>query len=180
MNFATNSIGWCVLTLACVTAGCQQEGAQAQPATARFTLSAPALQKAEQVLASYENVRALLAKDEIAAIVTDTNSMQRAAEEAAALADTQGQSVLRAIAKAAKVLAAMDKGNADDVRKAYGEVSRHIVALLGAVPSLQQGRHAFRCPMAQGYEKWVQTKPQMENPYMGRRMLQCGSATDFT
>lgn len=163
-----------------VGGGCTEEGASAQPAAVRFTLSAAAQGKVEQALASYENVRAKLAKDDIAGIVTDAGNLERAATEAAAVSAPEGQALLKALSAASKQLKDMPKSNPDDVRKAFGEVSRHVVQLIVAVPALAQGRFVFSCPMAQGYAKWVQTKAQMENPYMGTRMLTCGSASDWS
>jgi hypothetical protein len=29
--------------------------------------------------------------------------------------------------------------------------------------------------MAEGYQKWVQVSSEMANPYMGKKMLKCGS-----
>ncbi len=36
--------------------------------------------------------------------------------------------------------------------------------------------HAFECPMAgkYGFKRWLQYDSEMENPYMGRKMLTCG------
>ena len=76
-------------------------------------------------------------------------------------------------------LKAMSKSEANAVRKAFGEVSRPLVALLSASPQLRAGRHVFTCPMAQGYKKWIQTSDQISNPYMGTSMPMCGSGSDW-
>lgn len=157
--------------------GCQQENVSAQPGAVSLPVAAQG--KVEQALASYDNVRARLAKDDISGIVTDTANLQRAADEAAALTSGAGQSMLKSLAAAARALKDINKSNADEVRKSFGEVSRHVVTLLRAVPTLQAGRFVLHCPMAQGYQKWVQTKAQVDNPYMGTRMLTCGSASDW-
>ena len=73
-------------------------------------------------------------------------------------------------------LAVMTKGGRADVRVAYGDLSRAVVAIIATDASLMQGRFLFECPMAKGYKRWVQVKPEMENPYMGQRMLACGSS----
>ncbi len=59
-------------------------------------------------------------------------------------------------------------------RAAFGELSRAVVAVVAADPSLQPGRFLFQCPMAKGYQRWVQLEEKMANPYMGKRMLECG------
>jgi membrane fusion protein, copper/silver efflux system len=33
--------------------------------------------------------------------------------------------------------------------------------------------------MAEGFEKWVQTSEEISNPFMGKRMLACGSASTW-
>ncbi len=55
---------------------------------------------------------------------------------------------------------------------------RHVVALLVAEPSLQKGQYIFECPMAQGDNKWVQTNAKISNPYMEKKMLECGGESD--
>ena len=49
-----------------------------------------------------------------------------------------------------------------------------------ARPFLQTGRLVFRCPMATGYGKWIQTKAPLENPLFGSKMLTCGEASDWS
>jgi hypothetical protein len=170
---------WSALT-ALSGLGCGQDAASAQQGSVAVVLSAEAQGKVDQALAAYENVRAKLAKDDVTGIVADAGNLERASNEAAALATGSGQSVLKALSAAAKALKDINKSDADEVRKSFGEVSRRVVALIAAVPSLQRGRFVFSCPMAQGYQKWVQTKSQVDNPYMGTHMLTCGSANDWS
>jgi Cu(I)/Ag(I) efflux system membrane fusion protein len=66
-------------------------------------------------------------------------------------------------------------GDIGQARSAFGDLSRAFVQLLAAAPPLRQGRHIFECPMAEGYQKWVQVSSEMANPYMGKKMLKCGS-----
>jgi len=162
---------------------CQREGVSAQSTpVALIELAPAAIGHAEQLLASYENVRARLAKDDAAGISDDVQRLETAATQAvsSAGASAAAQEKFRAVGTAAKALRGMNKTNADEVRKSFGELSRHVVALVASVPRLQQGRFVFSCPMAQGYQKWVQTKAQLDNPYMGTRMLACGSASDWS
>jgi len=71
-----------------------------------------------------------------------------------------------AAAKAADIAAA---------RKAFGEVSRALLTAIQATPALGEGLIAFRCPMTETYQKWVQASRPLRNPYMGQEMLECGS-----
>lgn len=65
--------------------------------------------------------------------------------------------------------------NLETARVAFGEVSRAYITHLAATPDLAKGLIAFRCPMAETYQLWVQTGEPMRNPYMGKRMLECGA-----
>ena len=80
------------------------------------------------------------------------------------------------MAEHARALSEVD-GDAEAVRTAFGETSRPLVAVLAAAPSLSKGMYVFECPMASGYQKWIQTDSEISNPYMGSRMLTCGSAS---
>jgi Cu(I)/Ag(I) efflux system membrane fusion protein len=121
----------------------------------------------EEALGAYEKARALLAAD-------STDGLAAAAKDMAAAARKAGAEPL---AKAVDDLA----GAADiaAARRAFGEVSRAVIALAAADPALAKGRHVFRCPMAEGYQKWVQTTPEIANPYMGKKMLKCGGKSDW-
>lgn len=163
--------------------GCQQDEVRAQTgAVVTVELAPEVLRHTEQLLASYENVRARLANDDVTGLGDDLQKLETAATQAASAATSAAaaQAALRSIAGAAKTLRDVNKSNADEVRRTFGELSRHLVALLVLAPRLQSGRFVFQCPMAQGYQKWVQTKSQVNNPYMGTRMLTCGSASDWS
>jgi membrane fusion protein, copper/silver efflux system len=129
-------------------------------------------------LASYEAIRDLLAKDQTAGLADKAGELQTRATAAAAGASEKDKPKLGALASAAGELKAK-AGDIEAARKQFGEVSRHVVELLADNPGLREGRHVFECPMAQGYTKWVQTKAEIENPYMGKKMLECGGTTDW-
>lgn len=72
----------------------------------------------------------------------------------------------------------------DDVRTLYGSISREIVNMLAEHLPGRFGSgelNLFRCPMADdfGYELWVQRSAELQNPYMGQMMLECGSPAEL-
>lgn len=152
----------------------------APPATA--TASPPANKDiappVRTALAEYESIRKLLAADETNGIADAANKLATAATEAEKSATGDAKVQLGALARAAQALAA-EKGDIDALRKAFGEVSKPLVALLASDPALRQGQHLFECPMAVGYKKWIQPSDKLENPYMGKKMLACGGPTDW-
>jgi membrane fusion protein, copper/silver efflux system len=131
------------------------------------------------VLASYERIRGLLADDQLTETSAVATRLKTAAREAAGKAPAPLGEHLKAIATAADTLAAVPATDAAALRKAFGEVSRPMVALIAADPKLAEGRHLFECPMAEGYQKWVQTSATVSNPYMGKKMPTCGTAAGW-
>lgn len=127
---------------------------------------------ATAVLASYEGVRAALAADDMSNVPASARELEASARAAA----TTGQHYA-AIADGANKLASA--GDLTAARAAFGEISEHLVALLASDKSLAQGQHVFECPMVSGYNKWVQPSENLENPYMGKRMLTCGGASSW-
>lgn len=169
---------------AAATAESQQPETRAAETTSVKATSAPAAESAslETVHASlsvYEDLRAQLARDDITVAVGTAAKLEQAAKEAGTKAPEKLRSSLAAVETAAGRLKQTSKEDASAVRRAFGEVSQAVVALLSAEPSLRQGRYIFECPMAQGYKKWVQTSEPISNPYMGTRMPTCGSQIEW-
>lgn len=123
------------------------------------------------VLDSYESARAKLAADDLTGSQPFAKSLAAAARSAAEHAVTSKPS-FDAIAAAADKMAATK--DIKEARAAFGEVSQKVVSLLVADPELRTGRFLFMCPMAKGYQKWVQTNGKLNNPYFGSEMLECG------
>ncbi|HET9450698.1 MAG TPA: efflux RND transporter periplasmic adaptor subunit, partial [Aggregicoccus sp.] len=46
-------------------------------------------------------------------------------------------------------------------------------------PRLQEGWALYSCPMTKGFNRWVQAPGPLSNPYMGERMLACGSGAEW-
>lgn len=131
--------------------------------------SAQTPEQATAMLAAYERVRRALAADD-ANVVDAAREIEAAASAAAATPGAPEH--YKAIASGAATLAAAT--DLSGARKAFGEISRHVIELLAIDNTLAQSKFVFECPMAKGYRKWVQTSDALENPYMGKRMLHCG------
>lgn len=127
------------------------------------------------VMKPYEDCRALLAADKVEGIADCARAMSDAAKEIAASAPEGASEPLALVADAADALAAAGTDDLTKVRRLYGDVSKQVVAMLSALPEAAKGYHVFECPMAQGYKRWVQADSNMANPYMGTKMLECGS-----
>jgi protein SCO1/2 len=123
-------------------------------------------------LESYEAMRARLAADDLEGAQSHAAAIADAATKAAADAGAARKGLLDLAAAARAVEAAAD---IDAARLSFGELSKNVVALMVGDAGLRAGRFLFLCPMASGYQKWVQTSPTLTNPYWGKRMLTCGS-----
>ncbi len=150
------------------------------PALPAVELPAPALAAVGRALEASERMRAELAADRLDGTPVPAREAAqaiRAAQGALAGARPQITDYLgRAVAAAEQIASAKDLAAA---RAAFGELERFLIALAAADPRLQAGWHVFRCPMAGGFEKWVQRSPDLENPYMGPAMPTCGSASTW-
>lgn len=160
------------------TSTVEAKGAKGPRSDAPLAESKAAL-GARAALASYESLRASLAKDAIAATTGEAKSLEKSARSASTAAPGNANQKWLQVADAAKRLHDMPKDDADAVRKTFGEVSQHLLAILAADRSLAEGLHVFECPMAQGYKKWAQPAAKISNPYMGTQMLECGSESSL-
>ena len=173
--------GRLILTLVLGAASCSKaSGTTAAPTPASAAPVAEALPATpEGVLTGYENIRRLLAEDQITAVSAFAKRLTTAAREVVRAKSTPELPVFERIAAASATLESTDAKDPDAVRRQFGEVSRGVVELLVANESLRASRHVFDCPMAQGYRKWVQLTPAIHNPYMGAKMLECGAASTW-
>lgn len=151
-----------------------------EPALPALALPEPALDALRVAFEATERVRVELAADRldgIAAPAREAAQAIRAARDAQRTAPSDvSECIARAIAAAEVVSTATDIAVA---RRAYGDLNMYLIALAVADPRLQQGWHVFRCPMAEGFKKWFQRSPSLENPYMGQAMSTCGSASTW-
>jgi membrane fusion protein, copper/silver efflux system len=132
------------------------------------------------VLQAYEGLRQALAADDLSTARTKAQQLADTAATASGGATKEQGDALRQVADAAAAEAALGTADALAIRKQFGEVSRLLVTVVSKDASLQQGRFVFECPMAPGYRKWIQTDAAISNPYMGKRMLECGSASTWS
>ena len=176
------------LTLILAAAGCSKKDSDtkakkpAKPTTTQkqtgnagnmpATKPGPAADVAD-VLKTYEAIRALLAADNTAGVAEHAKTL--AAQAGSANAPAPAKAALTQLAGAADALAKAPAADIGAVRMRFGHVSKAVVALLDASPADAKSYHVFECPMAKGYKRWAQPNAKLENPYMGKEMLACGS-----
>ena len=177
-----------ILAILSLAAACNESEAPTEPpaaTTARATpepLQATSAGIAETLRAAldrYEAIRSSLAADRADGVASAAKKLSQSAKAAAANVPAKLKPHVNALANSAGKLAAHTSKDLEVLRTGFGEVSRHMVALLASEPALRKDHHVFECPMAKGYKKWVQKTAEISNPYMGKKMLQCGGKAEW-
>jgi membrane fusion protein, copper/silver efflux system len=151
-----------------------------QPVLPASTLPDPALSALQNAYAAHEEVRALLARDQVQGIAAPSGLVARQLHAAHAALGNAAPEIATSLADAASAADRMAATTAlPDARRQFGEVNRALVAVAAADPRLQSGWQLFTCPMTKGYQKWFQRGEVLDNPYMGQAMLTCGSAAKW-
>lgn len=149
-------------------AGCKPDDESSRNSAVPEPQSKPEL---VAILTQYERIRSILAEDRTEGLADAAGALATAAEQAELGASEAARPNLRAIVASASKLkeeGAMDLAKA---RRAFGDLSQRVIGLAAEESSLAQGRHVFLCPMTkETYNKWVQTSPDVSNPYMGKKM----------
>jgi len=109
------------------------------------------------ILASYVKVSAALAADDFATAKT----------AAAAVAEQASKAERKDIA--AKAAAVSKTANIETARQNFKALSAAVEPLAAG----EKGYVVMNCPMAKA--DWVQTSPDVKNPYYGKAMLTCGA-----
>jgi membrane fusion protein, copper/silver efflux system len=148
------------------------------PAAHEIALEPEALAVLRPLFAHNDAIHVALAGDTMSGVDKAATAIAEAALAARPLVkDATLQALLADVETRARHLA--HGGDIEAQRLTYGELSKPLVALTAHVPALREGRHVFVCPMAKGYQKWLQAEPSLRNPYFGARMLTCGEESDW-
>ena len=148
--------------------------------TESYEFSEFTLERLGDVLADYENVRALLAKDAMEGLKAHCDSLEVGLKDVLggdAGVPSELQKQLSAGVEATKALGVAEE--LQTARLRFGDLSEALVAIASSDSRLQQGLHIFFCPMAEGYQKWFQGAKEIENPYMGQQMITCGTSVEW-
>ena len=151
--------------------GCRGKSTNTTTTHAEERLSATLRTRLKEALTHYESIRSALAQDRMEGIPEAARSMIPLLEEEP---ETELETLLEAAKRALAKLAASE--NLDQARLAFAEVSQPIIALVTQSAELSGTRYRFECPMVEGFNEWIQASPEIDNPYMGKRMPKCGNS----
>ena len=128
-----------------------------------------------QLWADYEALRSLLAADELSAVESRAQKLGESARSLSKEAEASEADKLKRISEAA---AQFRSQQPEQLRAAFGKLSEPIVELTKA--KAPNHFDLYHCSMAKVYGYWIQPKGQaIANPYMGQRMLSCGSREEL-
>ncbi len=122
------------------------------------------------LIGAYLAVNTALVADQVAGPAVD-----KLVDEAKRLAGVSQAAVATAAAKVAKAAAALKDKDIEAQRGLLAELSERVIELARNTPPPGQTLYVANCPMVEA--DWLQTEEKLSNPYMGSRMLRCGSLT---
>jgi hypothetical protein len=123
---------------------------------------------------SYVAVSSALAADNLQEAKRAAQSVPSRTQGVGARTSTTGEfdkHLQRVSASAKKIAAATDLREA---RSEFRQMSEGIIAIVKSQPQLKGDLSIYRCPMAKGFNQWMQTADSPRNPYFGKKMVSCG------
>lgn len=159
---------------------------ESQSISLEQAIGEPLAKHLRQLLDQYFALSKALADDQIDSVGSQFDELRQVAEELVRAADSANAPKLAEAARrvAAQAAQSTDKALTDPVkaRTAFGRVSRSTIQLLaenGGQTLFGKDVFLFRCGMAKvGYENWLWWSDEKLNPYMGQKMLTCGTKLD--
>jgi Cu(I)/Ag(I) efflux system membrane fusion protein len=150
----------------------QAPGSVPAPAPGSTPESASLQQRLDDTVAAYLGLQRALAKDDLAAAEAAVTNLRSAADVLVIASDGDTR------AAAQKLVAATPTAveRIEVLRDAFKAVSTAVVDLVHARHPSRAVAGAVRvayCPMAKA--TWIQTEPDIANPYFGAAMPTCGS-----
>lgn len=126
-----------------------------------------------------ERIRADLARDAIGGVAMSAHGLVEALRAASGAIPNEHADTRDALARAAtKAERLAGTKTVDDARKAFEAFNADFIPAIGADHRLTEGWRVFECSMFDG-ARWLQRSDAPENPYMGTKMLTCGTGSDF-
>jgi Cu(I)/Ag(I) efflux system membrane fusion protein len=163
-----------------VESGSAAPAARGESALASRDLPAASLAPLRTAFAAYEETRALLAEDRLDELEVRAGRIAGSLAAARQSFAEGNQDVVQWLEQGERAAARLASARSlEDARQAFADVSRILIGLALCDPRLAEGLHLFWCPMTSGFNRWVQTSPEIENPYMGTAMRSCGSALEW-
>jgi len=142
--------------------------------------------RVRNLLDDYFTLSSHLSNDKIDAVPAAFQEIQASTEQLVSAAKKANANELAKDASGflslVNSLTASPLADAKDARTRFGRVSHELTKLLeshGGKTLFGKDLYQFECGMSGvGYERWLWWSPEIHNPYMGQKMLSCGTKLD--
>lgn len=135
----------------------------------------------QESFAAYDQVRALLAGDRIDGVAPHAERLAGLLGDARRAVPRGSRDLARRVDAALDAAERLRKaGTLEAARASFAQLSQELTGLAACEPKLAAGWHLFECSMTSGFNRWMQSGDQVENPYQGKAMQTCGSPSDWT
>jgi hypothetical protein len=136
---------------------------------------APAL---NSMLGAYDRIHESLTKDQLEGVAGQAVALRRSIIQLIAQTPDlmKEEAYRKAVIKLQDTTKEFDADNLEDARAQFGFFSADLIAFLKAYPApIDHPLYTITCPMwKESPAQWLQTTPQVKNPFLGKQMPDCG------
>ncbi len=151
------------------------------PALEREEFPEPALEALREALSAYEQARIALASDRLDDVGAPAAAIASSLEEVEGQSGSLSPRVQSIVSESVRVATSLAEAtDLEAARQAFGQLSRLLLVLANVDTRVLEGWHVYSCPMTSTFPKWMQPREELENPFMGQAMPNCGVETDST
>jgi len=144
----------------------------------KMSLGQNAVPAFNSILGAYDKIREFLAKDQIDGVVAQADVLRGAIAQLISLTPDlmKEEGYRKAVTKLQDTTKEFDADNLEDARAQFGFFSADLIAFLKAYsPPIDHRLYAITCPIwKESPAQWLQTTPQVKNPFLGKQMPDCG------
>jgi Cu(I)/Ag(I) efflux system membrane fusion protein len=135
----------------------------------------------QSVFEAYDRIQESLAKDQIDGVAAQAVALRGAIRQLISLAPelVKEEHYRNALAKLRRTAEGFDARNLEDARAQFGFFSADFIAFIKQYPALiDHPLYTVACPMwKESPAQWLQTTPQVKNPFLGKQMPDCGQVS---
>jgi Cu(I)/Ag(I) efflux system membrane fusion protein len=135
----------------------------------------------KSMLGVYDRIRESLAKDQLEGVAGQAVALRGSIRQLISLSPEvmKEEGYRNALIKLRRTGESFDARNLEDARAQFGFFSADLIAFLKLNPALMDHpRYTVTCPMwKESPAQWLQTTPQVKNPFLGTQMSDCGQVT---
>jgi hypothetical protein len=144
----------------------------------KMSLGQNAVPTFNSILGAYDRIHESLAKDQIDGVAAQADALRGAIAQLISLMPDlmKDEAYGKAVTKLQDTTKEFDADNLEDARAQFGFFSADLIAFLKLYPApIDHPLYTITCPMwKESPAQWLQTTPQVKNPFLGKQMPECG------